>query len=210
MPMAGKYTTVIDFETANSSRSSACSIGLVFLDGEKEVESFYSLIKPADLWFDSFNTSIHGITLKDVEESPEFDEVWDEISDYFSDSCVIAHNASFDLSVLRHALDHYSIEYPSLPYTCSCNIARKAWPKLTNHKLNTVAEHLAITFDHHNALEDARAAALIYCNALKEYACKDVEQLSEVLQFGIGALYPGGYKTARKTISPSSSSHPQI
>ena len=36
----------IDFETANSARSSVCSVGVVIVRNGKIVDSFYSLIQP--------------------------------------------------------------------------------------------------------------------------------------------------------------------
>lgn len=41
-----KDLAAIDFETANSERSSVCSVGVVIVRGGEIVDSFYSLIKP--------------------------------------------------------------------------------------------------------------------------------------------------------------------
>jgi len=63
----------IDFETANRSMASVCSVGVSTLDeGVLEEEAFYSLIAPADnvSYFDPFNISIHHITPEMVESAP--------------------------------------------------------------------------------------------------------------------------------------------
>ena len=39
----------LDFETANQYRSSVCSIGLVFVENNEIVDTYYQLIKPAPL-----------------------------------------------------------------------------------------------------------------------------------------------------------------
>ena len=69
----------IDFETANRSRASACSLAAVVVEEGQIVRSHYSLIKPPDLQFDYWNTKIHGITAKDVADKPDFAQLWDKI-----------------------------------------------------------------------------------------------------------------------------------
>ena len=41
-----KDFAAIDFETANSQRSSVCSVGIVIVRGGEIADKFYSLIKP--------------------------------------------------------------------------------------------------------------------------------------------------------------------
>jgi len=71
-----------------------------------------------------------------------------------------AHNASFDKGVLEGACAHYGITAPTLPFRCTVQMARKAW-NLRPTKLPDVCRHLGIDLDHHNALSDAMACALI-------------------------------------------------
>lgn len=197
--MSTSRIAAIDFETANSSRNSACSIGVVLLEQGEVVEEFYSLIRPKVLWFDPFNVMIHGITKEDVQDSPGFDQVWLQMAPLLHDSFVIAHNASFDLSVLRHALDDYQIEYPSLHYTCTCNLARRVWPELSSFGLKSVSNFLQFEFKHHNALEDARACARVATEALSKYSHTSLDLLLEEIGVGAGQLWPGGYSAAARS-----------
>ena len=57
--------TAIDFETATSSRNSACSVALVEVKDDKLVDSYYALIRPPALRFNPFNIHIHGIHPED-------------------------------------------------------------------------------------------------------------------------------------------------
>ena len=96
----------LDFETANSSRASACSIGLVKVQFGQIVAKKSILFKPP-VGFDEFNgwnIAIHGITPAMVADRPRFEAVWPEISSFIGDQIVVAHNASFDISVLRASL----------------------------------------------------------------------------------------------------------
>lgn len=60
----------IDFETANSFRSSICSIGLVVVLDKVIVEKFYSLVKPIPNEYNKYCINVHGITEKDTEDAP--------------------------------------------------------------------------------------------------------------------------------------------
>jgi len=51
----------IDFETANSMRSSVCSVGIVQVRNGKIIKEIQSLINPLSE-FHYYNTKIHGIT----------------------------------------------------------------------------------------------------------------------------------------------------
>ena len=116
----------IDFETANAARSSPCSVGVVVIKGGEVADTFYRLIKPEGNDFDYFNISIHGITPEDVENEPEFPGIWEELKPLLESGLVIAHNASFDMSVLRHTLELYGLPFPDINYTCSRIIAKKS------------------------------------------------------------------------------------
>lgn len=159
----------LDFETCNKMPGSLCSIGLsVYQDGI-ECDSYSSLIRPhpviyADRW--SYE-SIHGIRRQDVADSPELPDIYEEICRILqSVDLVVCHWAVFDISQLRAALRIHQLPFPSFNYTCTCLLARKFLPDLPNHKLNTIAAHYNFSFQHHDALDDARAAGFIMCKMI--------------------------------------------
>ncbi len=194
----------IDFETANSDRSSACALGVAVIEGQKIVERHSWLIKPPRLTFDPFNTRIHGISESDVADKPEFHKLWIDIRKYFEGSVLMAHYASFDMSVLRHILDEYRVPYPSFRYLCTWAMAKRAWPGLPRYSLDTVADHLGIRFKHHDAEEDAVACAEIALRACSELGADNVEDAAAKLEISTGHLYPGGYRSswiARRSVT---------
>lgn len=184
----------IDFETANEKRNSACSIGLTVVKNNEVVEEKYFLIKPCEMRFQPMNIWIHGIRPEDVENEKEFNEIWNEIKDYIDGNLVIAHNAAFDISVLRKTLDFYKIPYPSFEYACTVVMSKNYYRKLPNHKLGTVSEALGFEFSHHHAGEDAKACANILINICKDLNISSVEELSDKLSLRIGSVYKDGYK----------------
>ncbi|SES66967.1 DNA polymerase-3 subunit epsilon [Oceanobacillus limi] len=182
----------IDFETANEKRFSPCAVGIVVADETGIRDEYYSLIHPK-MYFSSFNTRIHGITEADVKDAPTFTEVWPTIHQYLANNLAIAHNASFDMSVIRQTLDYVQLDYPELDYLCTANIAKRVWPDLMNHKLNTLAAHHGITFDHHHALEDARVAAKVFQKALETYETDSVDTFLERCNMTKGRIFDRGY-----------------
>lgn len=169
----------IDFETANSLRSSVCSVGIVQVKNGKIYKEIQSLINPLSE-FHYYNTKIHGITEYMVHGAPTFEEFWPNMKSILEDQVIIAHNASFDMGVLQESLRQFHEPSPKFEYGCSFRIAKKVWPQLYNHKLSTVANYLGISLRHHDALEDARAAAIITIKAMQNTQTNTVQQLAKL------------------------------
>lgn len=186
----------IDFETANEKRNSPCSIGIVVVKDGKIVDRIYHLIKPKEMRFLPINIGIHGIRPRMVENELEFDKVWEKIKEYFNNSLVIAHNASFDISVLRRTLELYKIEVPSFNYICTMKLAKNFYRGLDNARLNTVSEFLGFEFNHHNALADAEACSNILLNISEELRSSDINKISESLSISIGMVDDSKYKAS--------------
>lgn len=190
----------IDFETANSFIGSICAIGLAVVEDGSIKDRKYWLVKPhRDYeYFDPFNVMIHGITGNMVKNEEEFDSIYKkELLPLIQDGILIAHNASFDMSALRHVLDLYQIEYPEVQYLCTYKAALKTWDGLENYKLDTISRFLDFKFKHHNAGEDALACANILLAILNKNKLDDIIQLSNIIGLKIGQLYSNGYSPCR-------------
>ena len=185
--MSNGSWVALDFETATRERNSACAIGLVFCRKTEIIGKASALIKPPGNKFEDFHTSLHGIDASKVERERTFPELWLELSPAFREVVVLAHNAAFDISVLQSSLDAYGLAYPSIQYYCTVDFARKMWPTLRNHKLNTVAKHLGIKFKHHNAEEDAAVCARVVIECMKITGVEDIKLLGKAL--GVHARY---------------------
>jgi len=152
----------IDFETADYAADSAISLGLARCRGGEVVDEFYSLARPPELFVRPDFTRIHGLTVDDLREAPDFAEVWEGgARDFIGDTALVAHNASFDMRVLRATLARYDIPPPDLGYFCSLALARRAWPGLRSHALTALGKEFDIVYDAHNALADARTCASV-------------------------------------------------
>ncbi|MDR0447676.1 MAG: 3'-5' exonuclease [Treponema sp.] len=170
----------LDFETACYKQESACSVGLLkYLDG-KEADSFYSLIRPPRLYIRPDFTEIHGLTVNDVRDAPNFAQLWEDIYAFIGCLPLAAHNAMFDMGVLKAVLDKYAIPVPPIHYFCTLALARKTWPRLKSHALTALAKHFGIVYKAHNALDDARTCGKLVLMSAQQ--CVDGNNLKKLLK----------------------------
>ena len=134
--MEEKYT-VFDVETPNGANDRICSIGISEIENGMIIESQNIFVNP-ECEFDSFNIHIHGISERDVIDAETFLYIWPKLRPLFLDRVIIAHNAPFDLSVLRKTLAAYGIEEKEIHYLDTVKAARCIYPELPNYKLNTL------------------------------------------------------------------------
>ena len=156
----------IDVETANADRASICQIGIVHVRDGVVVDRWQTLLNPED-WFDPWNVSIHGIHERDVRKSPTLPEVRDELRRRLRGSVLVSHT-SFDRVAFERAMTRYDLEQLQVTWLDSARIVRRAWPERYGQRgygLKNVAKGLGIAFRHHDALEDARAAAEVVIQA---------------------------------------------
>ena len=158
-----KDFAAIDFETANCSRTSVCSVGIVIVRDGEIVDNFYSLIKPEPNYYNYWCTQVHGLTRQDTDSAPVFPDVWKQVEPKIAGLPLVAHNKAFDENCLRAVFHCYQMDYPEYPFFCTCIASRKHFGKtLPNHQLHVVAEACGFHLEnHHHALADAEACAWI-------------------------------------------------
>ncbi len=167
----------IDFETAYWGPGNACSLGIVASDGEKITDEWFHLIRPVSMEFNASCVEINGIHPEDVAEEKTFADLWDEIRPRLEGNLIFAHNARFDMNVLASAMACYDLPDMDCRYGDTVSLSRVLWPDLLNHKLNTVAEALGFDFNHHQALDDARACEYIVRKGMEKIAAPTPEFL---------------------------------
>lgn len=182
--------TAIDFETANASSASACSVGLVKVRDGRVVDKTGWLIKPP-LGHDSFtewNTRIHGIMAVDVVDAAVWSEQLPDLIEFADGDHLVAHNAGFDMGVIAAACAASFVEVPRFRYLCSLQVARKTY-HLDSYRLPVAAMAAGFEdFAHHDALADAEACAAIIVHAAKRHDVVDVEALALATRTRIGRI----------------------
>ena len=172
----------IDFETANASLASACSLGISIYDEGEIVDTFEWLIKPHSRYNFFTNTDIHMLKEEDVENEEEFLFYYDQLAEILKDSLIIAHNARFDIGVLNAVCDVYGLEHFHNRYADTVAVSRKVFPELYHHKLNNVCDYLGIDLSHHNAQSDSFGCLMILLRSMEIYQCYDVEEFLKLIR----------------------------
>ena len=157
----------IDFETANSERTSVCSVGVVIYRDGVKVDEYYSLIKPEPEYYSYWCTQVHGLTADDTQDAPVFPVVWAAVQALLDRYAMgnplplVAHNKAFDESCLKAVFRCYGMDYPDYEFHCTLLKSRKVWPE-GHHNLNIIAARCGYNLtNHHHALADAEACAAI-------------------------------------------------
>ena len=188
----------IDFETATEQRASACAVAVTLVDGGQVTNTRRWLIRPPENDYSGFNIAIHGIRPEDTMHSPEFLEVWRGVLEVIGDRPLVAHNASFDLSVLRQSLDHGGAEWPTLDVFCTLLLSRRIWPGLPSYSLPPLARFLGVPIvRHHDPVEDAIACAEIARRVCAAVEIDDLLSLTERMGFQPGTIAPGMWEPCR-------------
>lgn len=110
------------------------------------------------------------------------------------DSCLVAHNASFDMRVLIATLRTQKLAIPEFQYTCTRAIAKKTWPHQRRFGLKPLSNWLGIRFQHHDALEDAMACAKLLIAAGIDQESESLSDLEQKLRLKRGHAGSWGMK----------------
>lgn len=174
--------TAIDFETANSSSASACSVGLVKVRDARVVDRASWFIRPPSGHdsFSEWNTRIHGIVAQDVADALLWSDQLPDLVAFADGDHLVAHNAGFDMGVISGACAASYVDVPTFTYACSLQIARRTY-SLDSYRLPLAA--MAAGFDdfrHHDALADAEACAAIVVHAADRHGAVDLIDLAGI------------------------------
>ena len=158
----------IDVETANRTRASICQIGLVIVRDGTISDAISILVNPEED-FEPINTSIHGIGSRTVQGALTMPLLHPKLSE-LTDGVLVSHS-SFDRQALEQATGKYGLAMPQVRWLDSGRIARAAWPERYGRdgwNLKKIAEDLGISFQHHEAVDDARVSAEIVLRACSD------------------------------------------
>jgi DNA polymerase III subunit epsilon len=165
----------IDVETANADLASICQIGVASVRSGKVVDQWSSLVDPGD-FFDPINIAIHGIDEGRVRGAPTFSNIYPEFLTRTAGPVIVSHTG-FDRVAIAMAAEKHELPQQAQAWLDSARVARRAWPDkyaVRGYGLANVAADLGISFKHHDAGEDARAAAEIVLRAC-EVAALDLD-----------------------------------
>lgn len=159
----GQYRfAAFDVETASNAAESICQVGLACVDHFGRIDTFSLLVNPRCA-YSPFNSQLHGIDARMTADAPDFAEVLLALFPLMAAQPIVQHS-TFDQRAVNAAARQYGLDEPPFAWVNSVTIARKAWPEWKGqggHGLAHLKKQLALEFRHHDAGEDARAAAQV-------------------------------------------------
>lgn len=159
----------VDVETANPDQSSICQIGIARFHNGELVEEWESMVDPEDC-FDDFHTRIHGIDDASVAGKPNFSEVAARLNGFIGGAVCVSHSP-FDRNSINRAADKHKVSLSGpLMWLDTLRVAKMAWEERgrQGYGLKDVCRMLEYEFEHHNALEDAKACGHVLLAAMKK------------------------------------------
>lgn len=161
--------SAIDFETATGYRNSACAVAIITVTDGQISDEYYRLIQPPENQYWGQNIAVHGIRPADTARAPLFFDIYPDVLERLRGQMVVAHNESFDRSVLRRTMEHHGLDYGELTladrWECTCRIYRAKGFQPAD--LAACCARLNIPLNHHNALSDALGCAKLFLHQLK-------------------------------------------
>jgi DNA polymerase-3 subunit epsilon len=164
-PLAGSEYVAVDCET-NGLGGETCAlteVGAVLVGGGELHESWHSIVRaerPLGRGIQRFT----GITQQMVDAAPPPEEVLPRLARMLEGRVLLAHNARFDVRVLRQAFDRAALEWPAPPTLCTVSLARRFAPLARKRSLAPLAHSLGIEVEEaHRALPDALTCARVFC-----------------------------------------------
>ena len=156
----------LDVETACSDAASICQIGIACVRPDNRIETFATLVNPR-MRFSAFNIQLHGIEPDHVADAPDFCAAFARLAPLLSRHHLIQHSG-FDKRAIHAACSVTALDATAWQWGDSVRIARRAWPEFIGHGghgLGHLKKRLGLSFEHHDAGEDAKAAAMVVLHA---------------------------------------------
>jgi DNA polymerase-3 subunit epsilon len=147
----------LDIESTGGSvgEDRITEIGLVTVDRGEITREWSSLINPQRP-IPPFIVKYIGIDDAMVADAPRFADIAQELQEMLAGRILVAHNARFDYSFLRHEFGLAGFHYHA-DVLCSVKLSRRLYPQYQKHNLDTlIARHRLNCEARHRAFGDAR------------------------------------------------------
>ncbi len=164
----------VDIETtgARSRYDRIIEIGILRVENDQIVQTYSSLVNP-QRYIPTEIELLTGITSDEIEQSPTFREIADDVLAILKETVFVAHNVRFDYGFLKAEFKRLNKTF-STKHFCTVRLSRVLFPQFTHHNLDSIIKRFNIRCDRrHRALDDAKAIFQFY-KLLKESYSQEV------------------------------------
>lgn len=157
-----KYA-IIDIETTGDKPKNfkVIEIAILIHDGDTVLDTFHTFVDPEQR-ISPFISRLTGIHDSDVYGAPKFYEIAKAVIEFTQDSIFVAHNVSFDYTVIRREYRRLGFDF-RMDHMCTIQAARVIIPGHASYGLKNITRDLGIGLtQHHRAIDDTRATAELF------------------------------------------------
>lgn len=168
---------VVDTETTglSSAHDRICEIAVLRIVGGEIVDEVSTLVNP-EQHISAAATAVNGITDQMVADAPTYEQIRPRVAEILLDLPVVGHNTKFDLNFIVDLLGPLG-EGMEISYFDTLHIARRLWPALPDHKLQTLIDEFGIDPGQaHRARDDARATWELFLRCRDELLRRKAEK----------------------------------
>ena len=184
IPLTGEYVA-FDLETTGLQprHDTIIEIGAVRMKDGKELDRFQTFVNPGKKLHTKV-VSLTGITDEMLADAPNIGEVLPKFLEFVGDSILVAHNADFDTTFVRHACLQQGLNYPFTSVD-TLTLSQNLMPQLGKFKLDIVAKEFDLAdFNHHRAGDDALVCGKIagrLFDMLREKGIENVQSINDAM-----------------------------
>ncbi len=174
---------VFDLETTgfSPSKNQIIEIGAVKVVNGSITERFSTFVNPkVPIPFEI--EQLTSINDDMVLDAPTIDEILPKFMEFCQDAVMVAHNADFDMSFIKHNCSALGLECEKTVLD-TVALSRVLLPALNRFKLDTVAKALNVSLAHHHrAVDDAACTAEIFVKLVEMLRDRGVETMEDLDQ----------------------------
>jgi|GEM_PF-165647 len=157
--------TSVSLELANDQPYSICLIGFTEFENGEMKDRHYFYVQPPE----NNVSDTSPVSWDEVRKAYEFGEYWEAgMKNYFINHTIVAHNASYVMGCITHALKIFGIEPPRFQYIDTLEIAKKYYDFKSN-QLETICDEMGIEVETHNSLSESTAIGQFLIFAKKDF-----------------------------------------
>ena len=174
---------VFDLETTgfSPSKNQIIEIGAVKVVNGSITERFSTFVNPkVPIPFEI--EQLTSINDDMVLDAPIIDEILPKFMEFCQDAVMVAHNADFDMSFIKHNCSALGLDCEKTVLD-TVALSRVLLPSLNRFKLDTVAKALNVSLAHHHrAVDDAACTAEIFVKLVEMLRDRGVETMEDLDQ----------------------------
>jgi len=181
----GEYC-VLDLETTGLSfrTEKITEVGIIKIKNGEVIDEFECFVNPEKpIPYEVIKVT--HITDDMVRDARKIEDVLPEFLEFVGEDVLVAHNANFDISFIRHFAKMGGLKFDNT-YIDTLSIARDMFPDYKKYKLGIIADNLGIRVDvAHRALDDVKTLVKVFnvmINNLKEKGCKSINDFENTFR----------------------------